>query len=195
MKPAQAQLREIAEIVVGITLRGADASRHDPAGTHQLIRISDVSEDGVLQVAEPRLLKLDSETARRYTLRAGEVLVAARGTRMTATVFDGAYQAVAGGQFLVVRPQVGALRPDYLRWFLNLPSTQEQLVARARGSYVRSLPAKALGTLDIPLPTVPRQCMISELDSLRLREKELMAQLAGRRAFYFDQSLVKTLRP
>ncbi|MCF7734223.1 MAG: restriction endonuclease subunit S [Cephaloticoccus sp.] len=194
MKPAQAQLREIAEIGVGITLRGADASRHDPKGTHQLIRISDVSSDGTLQLSEPKQLKLDAETARRYTLRAGEVLVAARGMRMTATVFDGHYLAVAGGQFLVVRPQDGVILPDYLRWFLNLPATQEILISRARGSYVRSLPAKALGTLEIPLPPLPRQRMIAEVDRLRVHEKEFMQRLADRRAFYLDQCLVKTLR-
>lgn len=189
MKPAQAQLHEVASVALGITLRGADASRHDPEGTHQLIRIGDLSEDGTLQPSEPNLVKLDSEGARRSALRIGDVLLAARGTRMTAAVFEGDTPSVAGGQFLVVRPQDNVLLPGYLRWFFNLPSTQGTLVACARGSYVRSLPASALGELDIPVPPMPRQRAISELHTLRLQEKHLMVSLAARRAVFIDQSI------
>lgn len=194
MKPAQAQLREVSTVALGITLRGADASRHDPDGTHQLIRIGDLSEDGTIQPREANRVKLDVETARRYALRAGDVLLAARGTRMTAAVFDGDYLAVAGGQFLVIRPQESALLPGYLRWFLNLPSSQDNLAARTRGSYVRSLPANALGELEIPIPPIPQQHAIAALHALRLREKDLMARLAARRAVFLDQSILHSFR-
>lgn len=194
MKPAQAQLREVADVQLGITLRGTDASRHDPSGTHQLVRIGDLSEDGSLRIAEPNLIRLDALTAHRSELRAGEVLLAARGTRMTAAVFDGGFLAVAGSQFCVIRPHGGVLLPAYLRWFLNLPSTQESLNARARGSYVRSLPVNALGELQIPLPPLPRQHTISELHELRLREKQLMETLASRRAILIDHAILQSFQ-
>lgn len=194
MKPAQAQLREVASVALGITLRGADASRHDPDGTHQLIRIGDLSEDGIVHCPESSLIKLDPETATRSALRQGDVLLAARGTRMTAGLFEGYKPAVAGGQFLVIRPRTNILLADYLRWFLNLPSTQETLVGRARGSYVRSLPASALGELEIPIPPLPQQHAIAALRALRLREKDLMARLASHRALLFDQSILHSFR-
>lgn len=194
MKPAQAQLGEVAEVQIGITLRGADASRHDPEGTHHLVRISEVSEDGVLQLGEPNLLKLDASTASRYALRKGEVLMASRGSRLTATVWDGSVPAVAGGQFCVIRPHAETLLPGFLRWFLNLSSTQEELNSRARGTYMRSLPAKSLATLPIPLPPLPRQRAIAELHSLRLQETALMLQLASTRATFVDQAITRCLQ-
>lgn len=184
----------MAEVLLGITLRGTDSSRHDPNGTHQLLRIGDLTDDGSLHVTEPNLIRLDDATAHRSGLRAGEVLLAARGTRMTAAVFDGGISAVAGSQFLVIRPHGGVLLADYLRWFLNLPSTQEALSVRARGSYVRSLSSAALGELDIPLPPLPRQRAIAELHNLRLREKHLMATLAAHRATLIDRSILQSLR-
>ncbi len=193
MKPVQAQLREVADVQLGITLRGADASRHDPTGTHHLVRIGDLSRDGNLCIAEPNLIRLDEVTAHRSGLRAGEVLLAARGTRMTAAVFEGGRPAVAGSQFLVIRPHGGVLIPAYMRWFLNLSSTQENLNARARGSYVRSLPSSALGELEIPLPPLARQRAISELHELRLREKRLMETLASRRAILIDRAILQSL--
>jgi restriction endonuclease S subunit len=193
MKPAQAQLREIADVQLGITLRGVDSSRHHPDGTHQLIRIGDLSGDGFLRISEPNLIKLDDATADRSALRAGEVLLAARGTRMTAAVFDGGVSAVAGSQFLVLQPHEGMLLPAYLRWFLNLPSTQDILNARARGSYVRSLSSSALGELVIPLPPLPRQHIIAELHELGLREKHLMESLAKQRATLINHSILQSL--
>ena len=194
MKPARAQLREVASVALGITLRGADASRHDPAGTHQLIRIGDLSEDGVVQCAELNLIKLDPEAASRFTLRYGDILLAARGTRMTAGLFYSNRPAVAGGQFLVIRPHTDILLADYLRWFLNLSSTQEALAGRARGSYVRSLPSSALSELEIPIPPLPQQHAISALHDLRLREKALMARITALRAVLFDQSILHSFR-
>lgn len=193
MKPAQAQLREVADVQLGITLRGADASRHDPAGTHQLVRIGDLSEDGSLRIAEANLIRLDEVTAHRSGLRAGEVLLAARGSRMTAAIFEGGPPAVAGSQFLVIRPHSGVLLPAYLRWFLNLASTQEDLNARARGSYVRSLSSGALGELTIPLPPLPRQRALAELHALRLHEKHLMKTLTSRRAILIDHAILQSL--
>jgi type I restriction enzyme S subunit len=193
MKPAQVQLLEVADVQLGITLRGADSSRHRPDGTHQLIRIGDLSDDGFLRISEPNRIKLDEATAHRSGLRAGEVLLAARGTRMTAAVFDGGVPAVAGSQFLVLRPHSGELLPAYLRWFLNLPSTRENLNAHARGSYAPSLSSGALGKLQIPLPPLPRQRAIAELYELGLREKQLMESLTAQRATLINHSILQFL--
>lgn len=194
MKPAQAKLGEVATVQLGITFRGADAARHDPAGTHRLIRIGDLSEDGEIQPAEPNLVRLDDATAARAELRDGDVLVAARGTRMTAAVFDGSFPAVVGSQFCLIRPDSERLLPDYLRWFLNLPATQENLIARSRGSYVRSLPAGSLAELDLLIPSLGAQRSIAKIHELRLREKHLMATLAARRALLVDRTLLQSLQ-
>ena len=194
MRPAEAQLHEIADIQAGLTLRGADASRHDPAGTHQLIRIGDLSDDGRLHATEPNLVSLDPATAARFALRPNDVLLAARGTRMTAAIFEGTFPAVVGSQFLVIRPHLEAVLPTYLHWFLNLSYTQENLNTRARGTYVRSLPASSLGELEIPLPPLPRQRAIAELHALRLHEKHLMLTLADRRALLVDRTILHSLQ-
>ena len=194
MKPAQVKLGEVANVQLGITLRGVSASRHDPAGTHQLIRIGDISDDGMLRFSGPNLIRLDADTAARFTLHPGEVLLAARGQRMTATVFDFPMPAVVGSQYCVIRPRPDRIISAYLRWYLNLSVIQERLNSLARGTYVRSLPASELAELEIPLPSLPRQHAIAELHELRLRERQLMEALASRRALFVDQALLRSLR-
>jgi hypothetical protein len=191
----QHKLADVATVQLGITFRGADAARHDPDGTHQLIRIGDISEDGDIRIAAPSLIKFDDQVMARGELREGDVLVAARGTRMTAAVFDGSYSAVVGGQFCIVRPDAEQLLPAYLRWFLNLPLTQENLLSQARGSYVRSLPASALSNLLIPVPSIGHQRAVAKIHELRLREKHLMARLSECRALLVDNTLLQSLKP
>lgn len=195
MKSAQRKLAEVATVQLGITFRGADAARHEPDGTHQLIRIGDLSDDGDIRLAAPSLVKFDEAVMARGELRAGDVLVATRGTRMTAAVFDGAFAAVVGSQFCIVRPDPDRLLPAYLRWFLNLPLTQENLLAQARGSYVRSLPASALSDLPILVPSLGHQRAVAKIHELRLREKHLMARLSEHRATLVDNTLLQSLKP
>jgi hypothetical protein len=51
-----------------------------------------------------------------------------------------------------------------------------------------------LGKLEIPIPPFPQQHAIAALHALRLREKDLMARLAARRAVLFDQSILHSFR-
>lgn len=177
-------LSELAEVLTGITFRGESASRNDPNGTHRLVRISDISSDGVIGEGAPGRVVVEAKDAGRYTLRMGDVLVAARGSRLTAAVFDRDEPAVAGSQFLVVkiRPQHLALSAGFLAWYLNLPAIQEQLTSEMRGSYVRSLPAGVLSRLQVPIPDERKQDAIVELTELQRQESRLIQQIAERRA-------------
>ena len=180
-------LQNVADVRLGITLRGADAARHVQDGSHQLLRIGDLSDEGELRIATPNLIRLSQADADHFGLREGDVLLAARGTRMTAAVFRGGFAAVAGSQFCVIRVKQNVL-PAYLYWFLNLPETQEKLAAGARGTYVKSLPASTLRELKIPVLPLPKQKAIAELHELRLSEKRLVAELLNLRARIIDQS-------
>lgn len=195
MKPAQVKIRQIADVQIGITLRGTDAARHDPSGTHHLVRIGDLTEEGELRISAPNLVKLDDPEADRFGLRRGEVIMASRGVRMTAAVFDDSRPAVAGNQFCVIRPKSTAILPAFLRWFLNLAATQEKLRAKMTGSYVRSLPVGVVADLVIPLPAIDRQRTIVELDALRVRERHLLEQIAAKRSQLIDQTLLQFLNP
>ena len=177
-------LHELADVLTGITLRGESAARNDPAGTHRLVRISDLSSDGVIGEGSPGRVRVEARDAERYTLRRGDVLVAARGSRLTAAVFERDERAVAGSQFLVVKilRQHLALSAGFLAWYLNLPAIQEQLASEMRGSYVRSLPAGVLSRLQVPIPDHRKQAAIVNLVALQREENRLIRQITERRA-------------
>lgn len=182
-------LRDLADVQSGITLRGESASKNDPAGTHRLVRIGDITTDGVVGEGAPGRVKVDPKDAARYALKVGDVLLAARGSRLTAAVFDRDEPAVAGSQFLVIKilPRYLGLSSGFLAWYLNLPAIRDQLASRMRGSYVRSLPAKVLANLQVPVPDHGKQAAITALADLQRQEVELMQQIAQRRSELIQQ--------
>ena len=188
-------LHELADVLTGLTLRGPDTSRHDPAGTHRLIRIGDVSPEGIISAQSSSRIKVTDKDAERFELKLGNVLVAARGSRLTAAVFEGDGPAVAGSQFIIVRirPHWLGLNPGFLAWYLNLSSIQEELEKRMRGTYIRSLPARTLANLQVPVPDHAKQRAIAELSHLRIQEKQLMDRLSHQRSQLIDQLSIQSI--
>jgi hypothetical protein len=189
-------LAKVADVFTGITLRGESASRNDPNGTHRLIRIGDLSSDGVVGAGAPGRVRVDGKDSDRYTLRAGDLLVAARGSRLTAAVFDRTENAVAGSQFLVIRIRSAHshLSAGFLAWYLNLPAIQEQLAAQMRGSYIRSLPAGVLAQLHVPIPDQRTQAAIVKLTALQREENRLTTQIAAHRARLIQQLATNSIQ-
>lgn len=177
----QPPLVTLADIRTGLTLRGADASRRTDKGGLQLLRISDITEDGHIAIENTHLVDRALGDDPRYRVSADDLLVANRGTRMTAALVPDGLAAVASGQLFIVRPHSDLVIPGYLHWFLNLPSTQEHLRSHARGSYVKTLSISVVKDLAVPVLPIELQHKVCELAALAGRERDLLARIAEQR--------------
>ena len=117
-------LSHLTEIRAGVTLRGRDATRPISDGAVHLIRIGDLRGDGQITGSSVvRISPRDSINPEQF-LRRGDVLVAARGSRNTAAVYELDLQnAIAGSQFFILRPRE-AIDGRYLAWFLRSETMQ-----------------------------------------------------------------------
>jgi hypothetical protein len=185
----QLRLQEIADIRVGATMRGKDASRKiDEAGL-PLLRISDLTQDGRIQLGEsPHLIPRDGAKS-QFRTRSEDILVANRGVRMTAAIAPENLEAFIGGQLFYIRIKRGNLSPQFIHWFLNLASTQQTLLSQTRGSYVKNLSIKTLRNLEIPAPPPELQEKVVALAQLALEEQALLQQIAEKRALYMEAAL------
>lgn len=184
----QSLLSDLADIRTGLTLRGPDASRRtDKEGLH-LLRISDITEDGRIRIDSPHLLDRTLGDDPRYQVAPGDILIANRGTRMTAALVPEGLEAVASGQLFIVRPISRKVTSGYLHWFLNLSTTQTHLSSHARGSYVKTLSIAAVRELPVPVVPLELQGRLCALSDLAARERELLRLLAEKR----DQFLQAT---
>lgn len=119
----------------------------------------------------------------RYEVGAGDILFRSRGDRNTAVLVTPTSdrKAVAIQPLTVLRPRQDIVDPRYLAWYINQPMTQRYFDGCAHGTAMRMIPRVSLDTLEIPLPDLPTQKLIVELDALARREQALAHQLADKK--------------
>lgn len=182
-------LSTIAEIRAGVTLRGRDATRAVPDGPFHLIRIGDIEEngqiigDGIARISPREPISPDQ------LLRPRDVLVAARGSRNTAAVYElDLPNPIAGSQFFILRP-ASAVDARYLAWFLRSNAVRRHFDTRRKGSYVQLIQVADLAEIEVPLPPLVQQRQFVELAELAETEHRLSVRLTELRARYFDHLL------
>lgn len=175
-------LANLADISSGLTLRGLDAARAAADGNYHLLRIGDLREDGRIQIDDPAMIKIEASSGEKHRLRRGNVVMACKGSRATAAVFESSIPTVPGGQFFVIKSKTDRLLPAYLRWYLNRPETQARLLESACGSFVQAIPIGAMREFQIELPSVETQQGIVTLNELHNEEQRLMKLIAGKRS-------------
>lgn len=177
------ELGSMAEIRMGATLRGRDATRPVPNGRFQLVRIGDISQDGQLLTDQFDRIDPEESISADLLLRPGDVLFPNRGARTTACVFELSHaDALAGAQFFILRPDPQVLLSDYLAWYLRSDEAARHFDERRTGTHVKIIQSDALKTLGIPLPPLRTQKKIAEAARLQLSERKLTEQIATLRA-------------
>jgi restriction endonuclease S subunit len=174
------QLASIAEIRMGATLRGRDATRPVPSGSYRLVRIGDISQDGTWLNRDFVHIEPGQPVSEDQVLRSGDVLFPNRGTRTTALAYRlDQGRTIAGAQFFVLRPEMGRVVPEFLAWFLRTEEAAEHFSRRRKGTYVQIVERKDLADFEMPLPPLAVQQKIVAAAELAVAERNLAERLAG----------------
>ena len=176
---------------MGVTLRGRDATRPDPRGSCRMIRISDLSEYGQLVNPELHQFEPDGEINAQLFLKPGDVLLPNRGTRTTAHVFRlPATNVLVGAQFFIVRPDPARVVPEYLAWYLRSEEAVQYFYTLRKGTLVQTLQRRDVEELPLPVPPLPKQRLIAEVEALAHQERGLAAHLKELSSFLLEKRLL-----
>lgn len=184
-------IADIAEVRMGVTLRGRDATRPDPHGSCLMIRISDLSDDGAL--INDNLLRFEpgEDIRPELFLRQGDVLLPNRGTRTTAHMYAlPLNQVIVGLQFYILRSNVAKVHPAYLAWFLRTEKAAAHFASLRKGTLVQAVQRQDVLALTLPLPSLAKQQTIISLDALAIQERQLSSELAQKKAHYFQRLML-----
>ena len=131
----------------------------------------------------------------KHLLAAGDLLLASKGNNNICVIVPEIEQkCVASPSFLVIRLRdKSAILPEYIAWYLNLPTIQTTLALQARGTSIMSISKATLGDLEIPVPSVERQRRYIELSKLQKREQQLYAAIAERRKQILEYKMIKNI--
>ena len=151
-----ALLREITLISQGLSRVGHGAGTRSGEWYVRFVESGDISEDGWLSLEELREVGVVwSHRSERHLLRPFDVLVTARaGAVQAALVPPQVSRTVAGVTLLVVRPEDPAIGMGHWLWyFLTSTFGRAEMTKRlVVSATMKSLSAKSLGEIEIPVP-------------------------------------------
>lgn len=186
-----APLSSIADVRMGITLRGRDATRPVSHGSCFMIRISDLSNDGHLTTGDLLQFEPGDDIKPDHFLRRSDILLPNRGTRCTAYVYDlPLTNVLVGAQFYIIRPNESKVRASYLAWFLRTEVAASHFALRRKGTLVQTVQRKDVLELELPLPPLPKQDSLIALDALVIQERQLASELALKKASYTQRLML-----
>jgi restriction endonuclease S subunit len=111
-------------------------------------------------------------------LRAGEVVLQTRGSTYRAAIVPRSdVPLLAAGSLYILTPDARHIDPEYLVFFLNLPSTQATLRQLATGSSILNLRRSAVEEIEVPLPNLSDQRRLVEVGRLVSKQSEIGERL------------------
>ncbi len=182
------KLSDIAKITSGIN------GRRNPEGSIYYLSARDfISSHEIDTHIAPSLMP--SSKMDRHFLEKGDVLVLSKGHHgFTAHTYQGEKQpAVASSIFMVLKNIESTVIPEYLMWFINLSTTQNELIKYGRGSVLPAINKTILGDLMIDVPDLESQHKIVALDQLKKQETKIIKELDHLRVLQLELMLKSKL--
>ena len=181
------KLKDIALVQMGLSFR----SRIEPDadGNVAVIQMRDLTEDNKLDYRTLTTVNLNG-IDERHLVECKDLVFRSRGRTTTAAIIDKEPgRAVVAAPLFLIRATSEKVLPEYLYWFINLPSSQAFLHSRATGTIMTMIGKSALDALEIPLPNLEIQEQIIALADLLNEEQRLMKNLAEQK-----EKLVKAIQ-
>lgn len=179
------KLKDITNIRSGVFLK-ATPQNDDGA---RYLQATDFDSQGELMSASPLTARVFfDEKTEKHLLTKGEILFAAKGANNYAVVFNGAEQAVASSSFLVLTI-FGNILPEYVAWFINNPETMKKIKAGSKGTAIQAINKSFLEDLEISIPSLEKQHLIVEIDSLLKKEVELQMHIHEKKKLLLTKAI------
>jgi len=121
-----------------------------------------------------------------YRVKAGDVLIASRGTNNYAVaIVEVPDRTIAPATYYILRPRSG-VDAIYLAWVLQQSTVQAQIAQVRTGAWIPILQRANFKGVRIPLPPLEEQRRVAALAELMARERDLLRQLEVATARYHD---------
>lgn len=184
------KLKDIVTIQTGIYRKPG------PVGDTYYLQIKNIDNSGMLRFTSD-LVKdiLLDEKSRKHLLSKGNILFAAKGSRNIAYTYNSDVEpAIASTMFFTLSVKnEDLIKPEYISFFINLPSAQEWLKARAKGSGIPSISKAVLEDLEIVIPNIKTQELILKISGLRKSERDLIEQIESLKEQQIQQLIINAI--
>lgn len=179
------KLGDLAHIRAGHPFRGAVEAV--PEGTVAVVQMKDILPGGGVDWSSAVRTELVGRKEPDW-LSDGDLLFVSRGSRYFAVCVDSPpAPAVCGPHLFHVTVKARELlMPEFLAWVVGQGPVQRQLLQAASGSLQLSVTRQALEALEIPLPSLATQRVVTDLAAAAARERAVLTALIQNRELQLE---------
>ena len=159
-----------------------------------VLRTSDISESGKVNISSAPKLNLSKEEYLKYSVKKGDLLITRSGSIGTLAVFNDNIESIPGAYLIQYRICASMITSWYLFYFLKSPTGQNCLRSGGAGIGRPNLNAPTIEAIPIPFPSLQEQeIIVLEIERLFLiiDESELALKSEIKRAQSLRQSILK----
>lgn len=183
------KLKDIVELQPGVYLKPLEGNSKSVA---HLLGLRDFDENLDYLNSSTEVDK--KEVKEKYIINGNDILFS---SRMQFNAFylpkDKSKTFVASSSFIILKPNLKKVVPDYLMWFLNHPNTQHTFSSLSQAtSRVPYISTKKLQEIELDLPNLSTQKQIADIHQLQRREKQLTHALLEKKEQYIQHILLNT---
>jgi len=146
----------------------------DDNGSIRYLRITDITEDGVIKVQDKKFITPNEETRKKYLLTINDIVIARSGSIGRAAIYKGGEEMIFASYLIRLKCDTAKILPDYLFSFTKTTTYWNQV---SRSSTVLAQPnlnAEKIRDFKIPLPPKEVQEQITtEINALEAKEKQI----------------------
>lgn len=179
------KLGDLAHIRAGHPFRGAVEAV--PEGAVAVVQMKDILPAGGVDWSSAVRTELVGRKEPDW-LSDGDLLFVSRGSRYFAVCVDSPpAPAVCGPHLFHLTVNARELlMPEFLAWVVGQGPVQRQLLQAASGSLQLSVTRQALEALEIPLPSLATQRVVTDLAAAAVRERAVLTALIQNRELQLE---------
>lgn len=183
------ELKNITSVQMGYSFRSRIEAKG--SGAVAVIQMKDLTDENRVDCSGLTQVDMESPKA-HHIVRPGDLFFRSRGLIATSAILtDDPGVAVVSAPLLRIRVDAQVVLPEYLNWFISQVSAQSYLSSRAIGTSQKMITKEALENLEVFIPSLERQGVITALAALADEEQRLLNRLAIKRRQYTSTILMK----
>lgn len=160
----------------------------DPEGSIGYWQVKNITPEKELDPTSLATVKSDNISDKHW-LRKGDLLFSAKGVSIFCTYYNQEeIPSIASAAFIVLRIKSKEVLPEFICFFLNLPSIIEYLKNSSVGTGIQIIPQSILGELELNVPPIEIQKLMVDINQLTHKSEQLKFQI-----FHIKQDLQEQL--
>lgn len=156
------ELKEVAEVFMGnqytLGVFESKGMLSDKKTGYRILTSGDI-EDGIVHWDKLQSIIYNDTKFDKFAVKYGDIVMTSKSSKVKTVVVDiePKEKILVTGGMLIIRPNLTKLNPTYFKMFIDSSIGQNVLKSIQKGSYIVTISASSLSTIEIPLIDIEKQ--------------------------------------